>query len=185
MTYELYTNRLTLRPLQVEDADAITEQIGEWEVIKWLGMPPYPYARSEAENFIQKCQVGDSSGIVRALDANGQLLGTMGLSAPKEHWGLSDSALELGYWIGQSHWGQGYASEAARAMLVHAFETLHVHEVVASVFTDNAGSRKVLEKSGFDYDGDFPFFCVPRGEVVTSLRMRLSRNRWHALNMVG
>lgn len=185
MSYELYTERLTLRPLAENDADAVTSQISDWDVIRWLGTPPYPYDRSVAESFIQNCKTDSETSTVRVMEVDGQLIGTMGLSAPKDHWGQTEGAFEIGYWIGKSHWGHGYATEAAQAMLTYAFERLHVQEMLASVFTENIGSRKVLEKCGFEYRDETDLFCVPRGEVVTSLRLRLPRSRWHALKMVG
>ena len=61
---------------------------------------------------------------------------------------------EFGYWIAREHWGQGYATEAARPVLDHAFETLNLPRVVANIFAGNDASIKVAEKLGMRFLSD-------------------------------
>ena len=59
----------------------------------------------------------------------------------------------LGYWIGETFAGQGHATAAVRAMVAHAFDELKLHRVEAACVPDNAASRRVLEKTGFELEG--------------------------------
>ena len=51
---DLRTERLVLRRPEKSDIDAITKLIGNWDVIRWLSMPPYPYKREDAEGFVER-----------------------------------------------------------------------------------------------------------------------------------
>jgi RimJ/RimL family protein N-acetyltransferase len=60
---------------------------------------------------------------------------------------------EIGYMIGYEHWGNGYATEAACAMVNFGFETLHLHRIYAEALSENVASRRVLEKVGMRHEG--------------------------------
>lgn len=74
-----------------------------------------------------------------------QLLGSCGMA----HYLDGGPTVDFGYTLARSHWGRGLASEAAGAALRYAFENLRLPELVASVDSRNAASRRVLEKIGF------------------------------------
>ena len=59
--------------------------------------------------------------------------------------------MELGYWIGEEHWGKGLVVEACEALIKHAFEDLNINKIHASCRYDNHQSKRVLEKLGFKY----------------------------------
>lgn len=63
-------------------------------------------------------------------------------------------AIEIGWRLPPDVWGLGYATEAARPVLAHAFETLGLSEVVAGIMPDNSGSLRVAEKLGFHDSGE-------------------------------
>jgi RimJ/RimL family protein N-acetyltransferase len=77
-----------------------------------------------------------------------QLVGTAGLGR------RPDGAVELGYWIARPYWGLGYATEAARAVLDIARDSLRLNTLVAGHFLDNPASGRVLEKVGFRPTGE-------------------------------
>lgn len=85
--------------------------------------------------------------------------------------------LELGFHLLPEHWGQGYGSEAARAVLRHAFETLPIQALFAGHHPENHDSRRVLEKLGFQYIG-MEYF--PPTDL-SHLSYRLTREEWAAL----
>ena len=80
---------------------------------------------------------------------------------------------ELGYWLGASHWGHGYAYEAARALLDVAMTTYDARYIKASYIKGNDASAHVLEKLGFKKIGTEKAYCLPRKEMVTCTMMRL------------
>jgi [ribosomal protein S5]-alanine N-acetyltransferase len=74
-----------------------------------------------------------------------------------------DRRAELGYWIGKPFWGCGYATEASRRVIRFAFEELVLNRVFAHAMTKNATSIRVLEKSGFVFEGIMRQHCRHRG----------------------
>lgn len=82
------------------------------------------------------------------LNQSDALCGGVGLMIEPDH-----RRAELGYWIGVPYWGNGYATEAARTLVKHGFETLELHRIFASHFSKNTGSGKVLRKIGMRHEG--------------------------------
>jgi RimJ/RimL family protein N-acetyltransferase len=68
---------------------------------------------------------------------------------------MDDRCAELGYWISPMERGQGYATEAARAMCRMAFQTLRLHRVEAGALARNRASIRVLQKAGLRHEGTF------------------------------
>jgi RimJ/RimL family protein N-acetyltransferase len=66
----------------------------------------------------------------------------------------SDDTLELGFHLRPEHWGQGFATEAARAVVAYAFTTVGARTLVAGHHPENLASRRVLEQLGFRHTGD-------------------------------
>lgn len=60
---------------------------------------------------------------------------------------------EIGYWIGRPYWGQGYATESARAILAFAFNDLGLNKVFAKFFMSNPASGKVMQKIAMTHEG--------------------------------
>jgi RimJ/RimL family protein N-acetyltransferase len=99
---------------------------------------------------------------------NGAFLGDVGLSRVGEDLRLmlpGQPAVEMGWYLGREHWGQGFAPEAARAWLAYAFGSLALPEVVAFTATTNRPSQRVMEKIGMrrDLGADFEHPLVPAG----------------------
>lgn len=87
---------------------------------------------------------------VFTADDEEQLLGAVTLSNIRR--GVAETGT-LGYWIGQSHAGQGRATAAVRTLLAFAFDILKLHRVEAACVPTNVASRRVLEKAGFRHEG--------------------------------
>jgi RimJ/RimL family protein N-acetyltransferase len=84
----------------------------------------------------------------------------------------------LGYCFTEASWGHGYATEAARALLRWAFDTLDLNRVQAEADTRNIASARVLEKLGFVREGTLREDCVVNGEVSDSWVFGLLRREW-------
>ena len=184
MTLELKTNRLTLRKFNKDDISDIAQAMSDWDVVKWLAVVPHPYSESDAEEFVERRQGDDApnpkTGFSLAMDLAGEVIGCMAIYTPKEDWGISEpNVLEIGYWVGRPHWGQGYASEAATAALAFATE-LGVKDVVAGAAIENEASCNVLLKLGFEETGIGEYFCLPQDRVVASRQFR-----WRARRTIG
>jgi RimJ/RimL family protein N-acetyltransferase len=137
--------------------------IGDFEVARNMSRVPYPYTRAHAEEFVQLSAqqhlVGSDYHFAITLKSDETLLGGCGLHK-------SDGAFELGYWIGKRFWGNGFATEAARALVNFAFHTLDAARLVAGWFHDNPASGRVLSKLGCTPSGVEQRDCLARGHAV-------------------
>jgi RimJ/RimL family protein N-acetyltransferase len=96
-----------------------------------------------------------------------------------------ESIPEIGYWIGEPFWGRGYATEAVRTMIDHAFTSTDLDALAASCRVTNVLSRRVLEKCGFQWTGAALCRVRALGASVPSDRFRLDRRTWVALRAWG
>ena len=160
----LRTERLVLRPLVPDDADAVVEAVSDWEVARWVSSVPHPYERIDAATWII-------------------------LSAPEGRWGIErDGALvgaittgaQLGYWLRRDAWGQGVMTEAGRAVAAEWFADPAMDALRSSYYVGNDGSRRVLEKLGFADDGPVRIASLSLGRDVDGRAMTLTRAAWEA-----
>ena len=163
------TARLLLRPGFPEDATALAATMGDEAVVRHLGTAPWPYRLRDAEAFL--ALPGDpvlpAFLIFRRTDGAPELIG--GCSLRRKPSGR----VEIGYWIARRHWGQGFATEACRA-LVDIGRTLGFDSIEGAHFIDNPASGRVLEKLGFASLGVIaPRMSCARGEEVPARLMRL------------
>ena len=175
MRDEIKTERLVLRPLELSDAPAFSQLASDYDIAKMTGSLPHPMPLYSAEFKIMSLRNRKQRGLAYpyaiTLDG-GELIGVMDLfrSAP-------NAALEIGYWIGKPYWGQGLSTEAARAVITEARETLGVEALIAGAFADNPASLRVLEKLGFKQTGKTEmYFSMGRMEKALSLNLRLDLN---------
>ncbi len=178
----LETRRLILRSPEQRDASSIQMLIANWEVAKMLGRVPYPYPDNAASEWVSRLEkaVAMGQGATFVLTEKARPLeGAMGCISVHRH---EDGSWELGYWLGEPFWGQGYMGEAAPALVRHAFEELGLDRIVAGHFIGNAGSARVLLRCGFEYTGEERRWCEARGHEVDCLKMELSFEKWAAYN---
>ena len=143
----LETKRLRLRPFVRGDEEELARHLEDWEITRQLALTPHPFDSDHAEAWIDECLArpnGPKYGLRFAIETpeGTGLAGSAGLSP-------GDAGFELGYWIGRSWWGQGYATEAAFALVDLGFSALNLEEIAALVFGENPASVRVLEKIGF------------------------------------
>ena len=161
----LQTERLTLRPLAPADAPRLAELANDFEVVKWTGGMPYPYALANAEGFIRRASAADPEREVHfAVDLTGE--GPVGCVGFYAH---PSPGPELGYWLGRPFWGRGIAGEMLAAVMPWARTDWGKRCVVACHQQGNAASGAALIRAGFLYTGVVePLPCKARGEDVAS-----------------
>ncbi|MDH2415525.1 GNAT family protein [Nocardioides sp. CER19] len=173
----LHTDRLRLRPFTAADADDLFALHSSAHVLRYWDSPPWREP-ARAERFLAACRqmadegTGARPAIERASD--GAFLGWCSLT----RWNPDHRSASLGYCLTDAAWGQGYATEAARALLQWAFDTLDLNRVQAEADTRNAASARVLEKLGFVREGTLREDCVVDGEVSDSWVYGLLRREW-------
>lgn len=138
------SERLFLRPAFPEDGEAVLAGIRDEAVVRNLARAPWPYGIDDAHAFVALPQDPCLPHFLVTVPGVG-VIGSAGL-------GDNDGVPELGYWIARAHWGQGYATEAGRAVLRIA-RTLGHRWVTAGHFIDNPASGRVLRKLGFQPTG--------------------------------
>lgn len=147
------TARLLLRGFTLDDAPEVQRLAGDYAVARNTLTIPHPYEDGMAEIWIRGLEEDEEKRIslVFAIerDDDKQLIGSIGLSGiDRQH-----NHAEIGYWIGQPYWNQGYASEAASALVGFAFRILRLNRVFAYHFERNVASERVLEKVGLQREG--------------------------------
>lgn len=176
-TPTLQTDRLTLRPFADEDADDLYALHSNAHVLRYWDSPPWT-DRARAERFLAGCrqlsEEGAGARVAVDLTGTGEFLGWCSLS----RWNPDYRSAALGYCFGETAWGHGYATEAARALLEWAFASLDLNRVQAETDTRNAGSARVLEKLGFVQEGTLREDCVVDGDVSDSWVYGLLRREW-------
>lgn len=147
---DLHSGRLRLRPLTLSDEEALQPLIAAVEIASTTLSIPHPLPVGGALAWLNRKLDGFAKGedLVLALEFEERLIGSAGLYMNRR-----DDSAELGYWIGKPYWGQGFASEAAKAMLTFGFENLGLHRIQARTFARNPASSRVLEKVGMRYEG--------------------------------
>jgi RimJ/RimL family protein N-acetyltransferase len=153
----LETARLRLRPFRMADADDVQRLAGDPAVADTTLKIPHPYEDGMAEKWIsnhrdwfdrrEQAVFAVTLKLSRATAAS-ELIGAIGLRIEPD-----DQRAELGYWISKSFWGQGYCTEAARAVLDFGFEQLGLNRIVAHHFGRNPSSGRVMQKIGMSLEG--------------------------------
>ncbi|MGP9820685.1 GNAT family N-acetyltransferase [Salinarimonas sp. NSM] len=177
--FRLETRRLWLRWPRHADAQAIATLAGAREVAEMTARIPHPYPPDEAAAFVlaarRAAMEGESLRLAIAPKAQPtRLVGMIGIEPN------AAGEAEIGYWLGRPAWGQGFATEAARAMIDAFFAFTEGAALAASVRVGNPASRRVLEKSGFVFEGPGFRTSALRGSFPVDT-FRLTRRDWASL----
>ena len=180
----LETERLILRPWQEADAQSLYEYARDPEVGPPAGWPPHTDVENSRQ-IIRNILSAPETYAVCLKD--GKPIGSVGLKL-KGSTDMTDreDECELGYWIGKPYWGQGLIPEAARELLRHAFETLHMRAVWCGYYEGNEKSHRVQEKLGFVYrytSHDLDVALL--GEKRTGHTSLLTKEKWEEENKNG
>jgi RimJ/RimL family protein N-acetyltransferase len=171
----LTTERLILRAAVLDDARAIAALINDRRIAGNMVGVPHPYTLQHAKAAIAAAD-RKPQFVVALMDD--RVIGGCGLAIHAGH-------PELGYWLGVSYWGNGYATEAARALIDFAFTALDCTELRAGAIIRNPASRRVLEKCGFQWTGVKLQRIHAIDASVPSDRFRLDCARWASLRRCG
>ena len=171
----LRTARLLLRPFTSADTDAIFALQSNARVLRYWDSPPWR-ERERALRFIEMCRQmeREGSGIRLAIDRDGAFVGWCCLVKLNPVF----RSATMGYCLEEAAWGQGFATEAASALLQWGFDTLDLNRIQAETDTRNAASGRVLEKLGFVREGTLREDCIVAGDVSDTWVYGLLRREW-------
>jgi RimJ/RimL family protein N-acetyltransferase len=183
--FRLETRRLWLRWPRLADVQAIVRLAGEKAVAEMTARIPHPYTPEDAERFVFHARKGNTegSGLQLAITPKGRpnaLVGMVGIGPSPD-----DGSPHLGYWLGAPYWNEGYATEAARALIDAFFAYTPGVELTSAARVINPASRRVLEKCGFAYQGSGLMEFKARGGLFPVDHLRLDRRAWESLKAWG
>jgi RimJ/RimL family protein N-acetyltransferase len=155
------TPRLQLGQLSESDIPELVPLIGAREVAATTLRIPHPFEEKHAREFLAGVPKENELRLGIRLRADARLVGGMGLHPDAQH-----NRAELGYWIGFPHWGNGYATEAAQAVVRYGFEHFKLNRIFAGHFGHNSESGKILRKIGMKHEGCMRQHVLKWGEYV-------------------
>lgn len=141
-----------LRPWEYDDAVSIAKAADNPKIAANLrNVFPNPYTLEDARWYVNDCIEKDGNQqTTRAIVVNGAAVGSIGIFIKDD---VYEKSGELGYWLSEDYWHQGITSRAVEQLCKEAFEAFDIVRIFAEPFDYNKGSRGVLEKAGFTFEG--------------------------------
>ncbi len=171
----LHTPRLVLRSLREEDVPRIVELAGDRCIAAMTLVVPHPYLPEHALAWIaedaKRREAG--SGCVFLIEHEAEVVGAIGLI-------LDDSRkrASAGYWIGVPYWRRGFATEALREVLRHAFEDLGLLYIEAHHVAVNPASGRVMQKAGMRFENVVSQAIEKDGEMHDRVNYGVFADEW-------
>ena len=151
--FQLTTERLLLRHFDLQDAEPIYQVFGDVEVMRFSdGLKTKAWVQNWLHLCLERYQNWGFGPYAAVEQGNQAVIGYCGLFAFPNIDGQAET--EIGYRLARSAWGQGYATEAGRAVRDYAFDTLGVKRLIAMIDPSNLASIRVAEKIGMKYEKD-------------------------------
>lgn len=151
-----------IRPWRMEDADDLAKALNNKKILDNLrdGLP-YPYTSEDVKNFISAMLGADKHATYAfAID---RAIGSIGVFRKDN---IHFRTAEMGYYVAEEYWGQGIGTSAVKQICKYIFENTDIIRIFAEPLSHNIGSCRVLEKSGFLYEGTLRKNAVKNGAVL-------------------
>ncbi|MBO9630393.1 N-acetyltransferase [Shinella sp. WSJ-2] len=178
----LLSPRLVMRAPHEDDIDALAHLANNANIANMVARMPHPYTVADAADFVRRTRAGAIGKCVYAITKadNGAFLGCCGIEPHED-----GRTVELGYWLGEPHWNQGYVTEAAHALIDMVFRTRDVDQIDARCRVMNIPSRRVIQKCGFQFQATGMVQSLAVGGMVPVEWYRLDRKTWVSLKSWG
>ncbi len=166
---QLHLSRSTIRSFRPADAASLAMHIGTSSVTRNMSTIPHPYSLEHADRWIATASSRNPQTQF-ALVIDDKVVGGIGLEVGdfgRHEFG--EHCAEIGYWLGESYWGQGIMTEALGALTEWAFRELGLVRLHAAVYARNAASARVLEKAGYECEGRMRARYLRDGEFIDGL----------------
>ena len=168
MNVELHTKNLIIKKPSEKHLKSLIKELNNWNISKWLIEVPYPYTVDDAKYWVKKTKQDEYSFNIYLKN---KLIGGVSLSNLREN-----SKWELGYWIGEEYWGNGYAIEACENLISYFFSNTNNSIIYANHMKDNIKSKKIIINLGFKLVGSGKKFSISRNEMVEDLNYELRKS---------
>ena len=156
---------LAVRKWRIDDKSDLAIILNNPKVLNNLrdGLP-YPYMEKDAEDFIRSMLSADKDNTFAfAITLDDKVIGSIGVFRQDN---IHCKTAEMGYYIGEPYWGNGYATTAIKQVCKYVFEKTDIIRIYAEPFAHNIASCRALEKAGFQYEGTLKSNAVKCGSIV-------------------
>lgn len=163
-----------IRKWKLEDAKSLARALSNKNVLNNLrdGLP-YPYTEKDATDYINAMLGADpDSTFAYAVEVDGEVAGSIGAFRQGN---IHFRTAELGYYLGEEYWGKGVMTQAVSLLCRKIFDETDILRIYAEPFAYNTGSRRVLEKAGFQLEGIMENNAVKNGQVLNMALYALTR----------
>lgn len=171
----LQTERLILRPVQPDDAEAMFDYLRDEETVRFITVPPVITVTEVIENSIQSYFMLDPIG-KWAIVYDQKMIGTIDLRLNEAH-----RQAEIGYVLNKRYWGQGIMPEAAQAILAVGFDQLQLVRIFSEHDTRNPKSGRVMTKIGMQQEGVALKSQIIKGEIVDMVHYAITDTQYKML----
>lgn len=171
----LQIERLILRPVQPDDAEAMFDYLRDEETVRFITVPPVKTVTEVLENSIQSYFMLDPIG-KWAIVYDQKMVGTIDLRLNEAH-----RQAEIGYVLNKRYWGQGIMPEAAQAILVVGFDQLQLVRIFSEHDTRNPKSGRVMTKIGMQQEGVALKSQIIKGEIVDMVHYAITDTQYKML----
>lgn len=161
---------IIIRNLRETDAENLAKYGNNKKI--WDNMRDYfpnPYKLEDGVSFIKMIQEKEPITTF-AISYEDELVGIIGYNLQTD---IYRHSAEIGYWLAEPFWGRGFISKAIKLTIEHAFSVMDIKRLYTTVFEHNLASKRVLEKTGFVYEGKGINAVVKNGEYYNDLRYSL------------
>ena len=156
---------LSIRKWRIEDKSDLAINLNNLKVLNNLrdGLP-YPYTEDDAEDFIQMMLSADpDSTFAFAITLDDKVIGSIGVFRKDN---IHSRTAEMGYYIGEPYWGNGYMTNAIKQVCEYVLGNTDIIRIFAEPFAHNIASCRALEKAGFQYEGTLKSNAVKCGKTI-------------------
>jgi RimJ/RimL family protein N-acetyltransferase len=163
-----------MRSLCIADLADLVSLIGDWGIARRVSSVPHPYSEANGREWIARVQRDHATGRPRrfaiALKETDRLIGGVGLDGST---GDESDEPALGYWLGEPHWGNGYAREAVATVIDYGLRTLGMPSIRAYTDPGNLASQKVLLHCGLGQVGEIELTRPTRNGALRAPLFRI------------
>ncbi len=153
-----------LRPFQITDKQALAKHANNEKISSNLrDRFLYPYTEEDAEWFINFVLENNSPVKNFIIEINNEAAGSIGFDQDDDIYRLN---AEIGYWLGEEHWGKGIMTAVIKATVKYIFENFDIKRVYATPFATTTGSIRALEKAGFKREATIKNGVIKKGKVL-------------------
>jgi Acetyltransferases, including N-acetylases of ribosomal proteins len=166
-----------LRKWELGDVESLTQHANNINIACCLrNIFPNPYTVVDAKEYIDYIlENGDNRQINYAITVDNKAVGGISISLGTD---IYCKKGEVGYWLSENYWGKGIITKATRIICEEAFHKFDIVRIESEVFSHNIGSRRVLEKNGFNLEGTMKNSVCKNGIIYDSCMYAILKNRF-------